>query len=1000
MGVERMKLKRIFISLILLMMVAIPSFAKIVFPVNSVVSSANKLYVPNVPVHEVKVYNNPQDITTATPLYTIISDGSIQGLALSPGGGTLYIASLSGTIKAYNSSNGSLLGSVGSFGVMHEMAVAPDGKRLYVVDEENKSIRVINTSDPSNLSLLQTISINVANLYGITVSPDGTWLVVTRSVDNGRAYIYKIKKDINGNITGYTAATTIADANLDYPRHVLFSADSQKLFVRVNNFSSSYDVLVFNVYQGQGFAYSGGIVLNASNPQDPINPTGEAMAISINGQYLYLTHYKDSSGGSSHVQGYRISTVDSKGDPRTDWTSTAGLDDKFLDVNYSIDGAANAPDGSKIWFTNSESGFFTASPWTGFANESGVTTPIPLAPEIISPSTADTLTSYNGQNNSGNISYRAQLNDEYAFNDHYYQIDTQEVVNGAPNGDWRTLNGFTLQRLYPITNLVPGHTYMIRVRTFGILADNGDGTYAGVWSPYTYSPQFTMANPMISSIQTNDGNPQVITGGYIGDAISIVGNGFDSLNLATQTADTGNYKITFYNDNYGSGVIPQANISNWSSTKVNIQIPSKFKDGTPFIPDANWKIAVTAYGIESNKFNFKVSPSIGWKDPDSGYVGSTVQIGVNGIGNGNEEGDRYVQFTGSSGYVTANDKDIAWDYVNSKVSCKVPTLAMTGPVQVVINDLPSNPAGDDVNFTVLPAPQPTYTAASVWNSSLDTNNNDYAEITEFVQQNWAYIYDTVAIEGDGFGSEKGTIKLGNLEIQSNFIDWSTDGKRVTFPVTNEAIMGNPGITLTNAYGKSVAIPFDIHPTIYSITPVSGLPHTKISISGVGFNDPTLNNSVDFLIDGKVAASTSAVLSNGVITTTVPDLLLNVYNVRIISDDYDEVYSNDDQTFAVVNPKITGFAVDTDTSAIGESWKDLGAKDSVVVSDSIKIKGSGFGSPTPGAADSTSYNVTINGVMIRDDRDTSLSGLQIYGWSDNSITLGIPHKAGASYMKSG
>ena len=239
MGVERMKLKRIFISLILLMMVAIPSFAKIVFPVNSVVSSANKLYVPNVPVHEVKVYNNPQDITTATPLYTIISDGSIQGLALSPGGGTLYIASLSGTIKAYNSSNGSLLGSVGSFGVMHEMAVAPDGKRLYVVDEENKSIRVINTSDPSNLSLLQTISINVANLYGITVSPDGTWLVVTRSVDNGRAYIYKIKKDINGNITGYTAATTIADANLDYPRHVLFSADSQKLFVRVNNFSSS-----------------------------------------------------------------------------------------------------------------------------------------------------------------------------------------------------------------------------------------------------------------------------------------------------------------------------------------------------------------------------------------------------------------------------------------------------------------------------------------------------------------------------------------------------------------------------------------------------------------------------------------------------------------------------------------------------------------------------------------------------------------------------------------
>jgi len=221
-------------------------------------------------------------------------DGTPRGLAISPTNENLWVALENTSAVKVFAKDGTDPHSVTgiSFGGPKQIAVAPDGKYVYVVDSVNYRVYVINASARAKAT---EEAISEAGLFGIAVSPDNTLLAVGVNAASGKIKIYNIIRNSAGEVTDLTLKTTITESatgNLVYPTYLAFDNASERLFVRVhkNVADACVDALVYNT---TSFTSPMTITLenadgdNLQNTDyDFGNYLGEALTISGNGQFL------------------------------------------------------------------------------------------------------------------------------------------------------------------------------------------------------------------------------------------------------------------------------------------------------------------------------------------------------------------------------------------------------------------------------------------------------------------------------------------------------------------------------------------------------------------------------------------------------------------------------------------------------------------------------------------------------------------------------------------
>ena len=206
------------------------------------------------------------------------------------------------------------------------LALTTDGKTLYVADRSKRLIDVYDvTSTPS---LLKTISMSgAANLYklklistGILTSDIDTVLFVTNNTATGE--LYSINTKATSPAATLRASGLANPSNIeatDLPQSQTYGAAanvSKLLFVQVyesdlNDPSGNHnDVVVFNATNGAAVSQIGAIsiynqlktadfsnALHGTYSQDEL----EAIRLTGNGQFLYITHYLPNNGKMLYV---------------------------------------------------------------------------------------------------------------------------------------------------------------------------------------------------------------------------------------------------------------------------------------------------------------------------------------------------------------------------------------------------------------------------------------------------------------------------------------------------------------------------------------------------------------------------------------------------------------------------------------------------------------------------------------------------------------------------
>jgi DNA-binding beta-propeller fold protein YncE len=138
------------------------------------------------------------------------------GLAFSPSGSLLYVSSFDAAqIAEISTTTNAVLRTFPVGGTLQDIVVSPDGNLLYVGDESGK-IKVVNAGTG-----LQTDSIAVTGVFGLGISPGGTWLIATNSAEiavidrASRAIVHRFKVD-------------------DGPRRVAFDLPFTSIYVSAN----------------------------------------------------------------------------------------------------------------------------------------------------------------------------------------------------------------------------------------------------------------------------------------------------------------------------------------------------------------------------------------------------------------------------------------------------------------------------------------------------------------------------------------------------------------------------------------------------------------------------------------------------------------------------------------------------------------------------------------------------------------------------------------------
>jgi YVTN family beta-propeller protein len=192
--------------------------------------------------------------------------GPRKAVVASPDGKKVYAANETRVIVINTSTNeviATIAGDVyAGAAYIYELAVSPDGSRLYATDSARKNLRILNTMDYREIGEIKPDAGEVFRL--VAVSPDGN-----------RLYLYSLNSsdEYHGNIYAFDAHTKarLAKITTDYIRSIALSPDGNSLYATVRTPLLKYYVYI---YRAPDLVKTGAITAAADASGIAFNPGG------------------------------------------------------------------------------------------------------------------------------------------------------------------------------------------------------------------------------------------------------------------------------------------------------------------------------------------------------------------------------------------------------------------------------------------------------------------------------------------------------------------------------------------------------------------------------------------------------------------------------------------------------------------------------------------------------------------------------------------------------
>lgn len=416
--------------------------------------------------------------------------------------------------------------------------------------------------------------------------------------------------------------------------------------------------------------------------------------------------------------------------------------------------------------------------------------------------------------------------------------------------------------------------------------------------------------------------------GPVGTQVQINGSGFGT----TQ----GSSAIAFNSVN--------AAVVSWSDTQIVATVPTTATTGP---------VKVTVGGVASNTtVYFDVPmPYVASVTPTSGVIGT--QITVSGSAFQATKGSNYIKVGGQTATVST------WS--DTQIVATVSNYATTGPVQVYVNGIGSNP---DVIFTL---PNPVIAGL----------NPSSAQVGAQIQVN-----------GSGFGATQGSSTVTFNGYTATVASWADNQIVVTVPAfgytSTPVSVTVGGVKATSITNFTVAAP-----AVTGISPSAGASGTQVTVTGAGFKATKGSNSVTF--NGATASVVS--WSDTQIVATAPTGTTGPVTVYV-----DGAASNQNVIFTYPDPVISGLSptsgpVGTHLQITGTGFGATQGNSTVIFNGSyggtvlswadtqIVVSVPYFGNPTG------SVYVRVGGVQTTASDTFTLLGAFISGVSPTSGAVG-------------
>ena len=437
---------------------------------------------------------------------------------------------------------------------------------------------------------------------------------------------------------------------------------------------------------------------------------------------------------------------------------------------------------------------------------------------------------------------------------------------------------------------------------------------------------FTLPNPIVSGVAP--------ASGPVGTVVHISGSGFGP--------SSGSSTVQFNGANA---------VTTWTDTNITATVPGNATTG---------QVLVTVGGVAtSSNVNFTIPPpQVSSVTPATANTGTFVTVAGSGF-----------QATQGTSSITFNG--VAASTINSwsdtQIVAKIPPLATTGPVRVVVNGVPSNL---DVLFTV---PSPLVTSISPVSGPVGT---------------------PVVVTGSGFGTTTGTLQFAGIPASISPGGW-TDGQ-ILATVPDAANSGTVQVIVAGITSHSGDVNFTVSPPhVTSVSPGTGGTGAHVTITGTGFrtNQTTPNGGrSDVSFNGANAAVTT--WSDTQIAVIVPP---SATSGAVAVHGYG-ANSNKDVVFTMPSPVINSLSpsVAPVLTQVQINGSGFGTTPGTVTFNNIPA--ASIGSPwqdtqilatVPATATSGIVSVTVGGVPSNANINLTIPPPQITGISPATGIVGTP-----------
>jgi YVTN family beta-propeller protein len=281
-------------------------------PAQAGTTTGNLVYLASMSPYGITGYNP----ATGTTVMNVPLSGEPYGVALAPGGATLYATELApngsnpGSLVVINTATGTIKATIPVGSIPQGLAVSPSGNTVYVANSADGTVSVINTVTDT-----VTATIPVGGLpTWITISPNGNSVYVPTFTGGAVDVI---------SAASNTVTSTFSDG-MEWPEDAVFSPDGTLIYIAD---PQADDVAVISAATDQ--------LLDTI----PVEIGPGTMAISPNGNSLYVANQASGT----------VSTINAVADTVT---STVGIG-AAPDVAYGGGplGITTSADGSTVYVT-------------------------------------------------------------------------------------------------------------------------------------------------------------------------------------------------------------------------------------------------------------------------------------------------------------------------------------------------------------------------------------------------------------------------------------------------------------------------------------------------------------------------------------------------------------------------------------------------------------------------------------------------------------------------